>query len=111
MCYTYCRNAIALPPKKVFSVLRYVKYIIKAVFTLNVLAEIPAMLNYGKRLEHVRAKQLVTCLYLHPYDNRQSSKGFNSNSLYGEAYHQMFMLHIKEQIQILNGNNNFFTMK
>jgi len=33
------------------------------------------------------------------YDNRQSLKGFNSNSLYGEAYHQMFMLQIKEKIQ------------
>ena len=32
---------------------------------LDVLAEILAMLNYGERLEHVRAKQLVTCLYLY----------------------------------------------
>ena len=64
------------------------------------------MLNYGARLEHVRAKQLVTCLYLY-HDNRRSSKGFYSNSLYGEAYHQMFMLQIKEQMQILNGNNFF----
>ena len=39
------------------------------------------------------------------YDNRQSSKGFNSNSLHGEAHHQMFMLKIKEQTQILNDNN------
>lgn len=45
------------------------------------------------------------------YDNRQSSEGFNSNSLYGEAYHQVFMLQIKENIQILNGNNNFCRMK
>ena len=37
--------------------------IIKAVLTLNVLAEIPAMLNYGERLKHARAKQLATCLY------------------------------------------------
>ena len=44
--------------------------------------------------------------------NRQSSKGFNSNSLYGEGYRQMFMLQIKEQIQILAGNNSvFFRMK
>ena len=35
-------------------------------------------------------------------------KRLNSNSLYRDAYHQMFMLQIKEQIQILNGNNNFF---
>ena len=45
------------------------------------------------------------------YDNRQASKGFHSNSLRGEVYHQMFMLQIKEQIQILNVNNNFFRMK
>ena len=68
------------------------------------------MLNYGEKLEHVRAKQLVACLYLY-HDNRQSSKGYNSNSLYGEAYHQMFMPQIKEQVQILNGNNNFCRMK
>ena len=37
---------------------------------------------------------------------QQSSKSFiNSHSLYGEAYHQMFMLQIEEKIQILNGNN------
>ena len=30
-------------------------------------------------------------------DNRQSLKGLNSNSLYGEAYHQMFILNIKEK--------------
>ena len=41
------------------------------------------------------------------YDDRQSLKGFNSNSLYGEAYHQMFILNIKKKIEILNDNNNF----
>ena len=68
------------------------------------------MLNYGERLDHVHAKQVVTCdvsLFV-SYDNRQSSEGFNSNSLYGEVYHQMFMLQIKEPIQILNGSNNLF---
>ena len=30
------------------------------------------------------------------YDNGQSSEGFYSNSLSGEAYDQMLMLHIKE---------------
>ena len=46
-------------PQKIFSVLRYVKYIMKAALTLDVLAEIPAVLNYSERLEHVRAKQLA----------------------------------------------------
>ena len=32
---------------------------------------------------------------------------FYLNSLCDEAYHQMFMLQIKEQIQIINGNNIF----
>lgn len=32
-------------PQKIRSVLRYVKYITKAVFTLDVLAEIPAIVN------------------------------------------------------------------
>ena len=91
-------------PKKICSLLRYVKYIIKAVLTLDVLVEIPAMLNYGKRLEQVRAKQLVTSrLYVFvSYDNRQSSKGFNSNSLYGEAHHQMFIIIIIIIIIIVN---------
>ena len=68
------------------------------------------MLNYGEGLEHMRANQLVTCLYLYlmTIGNRQSSKGFNSNSPQGEAYHQLFMLQTKEQIQILIDNNIFF---
>ena len=41
---------------------------------LHVLAEIPAPLNNGERLEHVPAKQQVTCV---SYDNQQSSNGFN----------------------------------
>ena len=51
--------------------LRYVKDIIKAVLILDVLAEIPAMPN----LEQVRAKQLVTCLYLYhkTIGNRQKA--------------------------------------
>ena len=79
----------------------------KAVLTLDVLAEIPAMLNYGERLEHVRTRATDNVSLFVSYDNQQSSKGFNLNSLYGEVCHQMFMLQIKEQIQILNGNNNF----
>ena len=62
------------------------------------------MLNYGERLER-KATSNVSLFV--PYDNRQSSKGFNSNSLRGEAYHRMFTLQIKEQLQILNDNNNF----
>ena len=38
--------------------------------------------------------------------NRQ--KGFNSNSQFGEAYHQILRLQMKQQIQILNSNNIFF---
>ena len=55
----------------------------------------------------VRASKLtgVVSLFV-SYDNRQSSEGFNSNSLVGEAYHQLFMLHNKEQI--LKANNTFF---
>ena len=41
------------------------------------------------------------------YNNRHSSEGFNSNSLYNEAYHQMSMLQVKKQLQIFNGNNKF----
>ena len=70
------------------------------------------MLNNGERLEHVRAKQLVTCLnLLHVTISNRQKALINSNSLYGEAYHQIFMLQIKEQIQILNGNNNLCRMK
>ena len=77
---------------------------------MDVFAEIPAKLNYGERLECMQAKQLVASLFV-SYDNWQSSRGINANSLYGEAYHQMFMLEIKENIQILNGNNHFCRMK
>ena len=66
------------------------------------------MLNYGESLEQVRAKQLFDMSWFLSYDNRRSSEGLNANSLYGETYHQMFTLQIKEEIQILNGNNNFF---
>ena len=76
--------------------------------TFDVLTEIPAMLNYGESLQQVRAKQLFDMSWLLSYDNRRSPKGLNANSLYGETYHQMFTLQIKEEIQILNGNNNFF---
>ena len=62
------------------------------------------MLDYGERLEHVRTRATGNVSFFASYF---ASKGFNSNSLYGEACHQMFMLQIKEQIQILNGNNNF----
>ena len=43
-------------PQKVCSVLRYIKYLIKVVLTLDVLAEIPTMMNYGERLENVRTR-------------------------------------------------------
>ena len=79
-------------------------------FLKKALAEIPILLNYDERWEHMRAKHLVTCLHLY-HCNQQSSKGFDSNSLHGEVYHQMFLLQIKEQIQIFDGNNNFFRMK
>lgn len=72
------------------------------------LTEIPAMLNYGESLEQVRAKQLFDMSWFLSYDNQRSSKGLNANSLYGETYHQMFTLQIKEEIQVLNGNNKFF---
>ena len=39
------------------------------------------------------------------YDNQRWSKGFNFNSLYSEAVHQVLMFQIKQQIQIRNGNN------
>jgi len=65
------------------------------------------MLYYGESLEQVRAKQLCDVSWFLSYDNRRSSKGLNANSLYGETYHQMFTLHIKEEIQILNGNKFF----
>ena len=41
-------------------------------------AEILAMPNNAERLEHVRAKQLVTCLYLKnmTIGNRQKTKSF-----------------------------------
>ena len=32
---------------------------------LDVLAEIPVIMNYGDMLDHVRAKQLMKCLYLY----------------------------------------------
>ena len=82
-------------PQNIFSV-RYVKYVIKAVLILDVFAEIPAMLNNGERLELVRTRATGDMSLFVSYDNRQSSRGFNSNSIYGEAYHQMFMLQIKE---------------
>ena len=63
------------------------------------------------RLERMQAKQLQVASLFVSYDNWQSSRGINANSLYGEAYHQMFMLEIKENIQILNGNNHFCRMK
>lgn len=34
--------------------------------------------------------------------------GFNSSSLYGDAHQQVFIIQIKEQIQILNGNDIFW---
>lgn len=39
------------------------------------------------------------------YDNQRWSKGFNFNSLYSEAVHQVLMFQIKQQIQIRNDNN------
>ena len=69
---------------------------------MDVLAEVSAILSYFIRLEHMQAKQLVTCL---------SWKSFYLNSLYVEAYHQMFMLQFKEQMQILNDNNICFRME
>ena len=70
------------------------------------------MLNYGGRLEHVRASKATGDVSLFvSYGNRISSKAFNSNSLYSEAYHRMFMLQIKDQIQILTDNNISFRMK
>ena len=54
---------------------------------ISSLAEIPAMLNYGEKVGARASKATgdVSLFVLH--DSRQSSKGFNSNSLYGEAYH------------------------
>ena len=39
------------------------------------------------------------------YENQRWSKGFNFNSLYSEAVHQVLMFQIKQQIQIRNGSN------
>lgn len=39
------------------------------------------------------------------YDNQRWSKGFNFNSLYSEAVHQVLMFQIKQQIQIRDDNN------
>ena len=76
----------------------------------DVLAEIPAILNYGETVG-ARASKTTADVSFVAYDNRQSSNGFNSNSLYGEAYHQIFILQIKKKIKILNGNNNFWRMR
>lgn len=59
-------NTIASPPpKKIGLGVGFIKSIIKAVLTLDASAENPAMVNYSERLEHMRAKQLVMCLYLY----------------------------------------------
>lgn len=87
------------------------KNIIKAVLTLDVLAEIPAKLTELWRMIGAPVRKATSDLSLFvSYYNQQSWKGFNLNSLYGKGCHQMFMLQIKEQIQIVNGNN-FFRMK
>ena len=59
------------------------------------LAEVPVLLNYGERLELVRAKQPGDVSFICI---------MTIGILYGEVYHQMFMLQIKEQIQIFDGN-------
>jgi len=102
--HVLCCNAISFPKNSV--VLWCIKYIIKAVPTLDVLAEIPSMLNYGKRLEHGCAKQVVTYLYFITIGNCQ--KAFIWIPFTVKHIMKMFMLQIKEQIQILIGNNIFF---
>ena len=62
------------PKKNLFSL--HIRYInIKSCSYLRYKAEIPAALNYGERLEHMLANQLVTCLYLYlvTIGNRQKA--------------------------------------
>ena len=61
----------------------HLKYIIKAVLTWDVSAEIPAMLNCGERMENVRARELVKCRYLYhmallwiPFRVKHTTKSF-----------------------------------
>jgi len=85
------------------------KYILKAVFIFDVIAELPAMLNCSKGLEHVHANHLYrvtfgSCqkaLIWIPFLVKHITKCLcfrwkNKN------------LHL---MQILNGKNNFFRMK
>ena len=64
------------------------------------------MLNYGERLEHMRAKQLVlvACLYLNHMTISNRPKVFLLQHVT-----KFFTLQIKEQI--LHGNHNFFLIE
>ena len=55
--------------------LRHTKWNAYFLKYLDVLAEIPPLLNYSERLKHVRAKKLVSHLYFYhmPIVNRQKA--------------------------------------
>jgi len=51
---------------------------------------------------------MVTCLYLYHVTIGNGGQALLRIpfTLYGKAYHEMFIVQIKDKIQILNGNNN-----